>query len=142
MSSAGWPYARVLPLRRTMTWEQTFSTTSKTCEQYKMAFPRSASVWIKCFTIIADVTSRPESGSSRIKSDGSCRRAAMSAMRWRIPFEYEPTAEWRCGASEKSASSASIFAVKLLRGNPRSVPTSSRYSQPERNGYRSVSSGT
>ena len=62
--------ATTVPSYRTMTREQTRSTTSRMCELYRTALPRLASVRTRWRSTSVVVTSSPDSGSSNRMTDG------------------------------------------------------------------------
>jgi hypothetical protein len=63
------------------------SACSRTGQQKKMALPESARRAMTRRRTIAEVTSSPEKGSSSTSNSGSSSMAAMSTIRWRMPFE-------------------------------------------------------
>src|ERR1022692_1227541 len=67
---------------------QTFSTTSSTCELYRMVFPADAKAAIRSLIMMDAFTSSPESGSSSRMRSGSWRSAAAMRIFWRMPLEY------------------------------------------------------
>src|ERR1039458_7773139 len=67
---------------------QTFSTTSSTCELYRMVFPADAKAAIRSLIMMDAFTSSPESGSSSRMRSGSWRSAAAIRIFWRMPLEY------------------------------------------------------
>src|SRR6266567_8511695 len=82
-------FATTRPLCRITMRAETRSTVSSSCELNRTTLPRAASSWIRLRSTNAELTSRPEKGSSSRTISGLCRSAAASRTFCRMPFEYE-----------------------------------------------------
>ena len=67
------------------------STDSIRCVENKMVVPRSFSPKISSFSMFALIGSKPENGSSKIKSLGSCTTVAINWVFCCIPLERSST---------------------------------------------------
>ena len=95
-----------------------------------MDLPRALRLWIKFRMMSVEVTSSPDSGSSRTRMSGLSISAAISRMRCRIPLEYEPIVTCLCGHREnRRKREAMTFFLRGL-GMARNVAAMSRYSSP------------
>src|SRR5579884_480501 len=109
-------FATMRPRCRITTREQTFSTISSTCELNRTVLPVSASDRIRLRRTMVATASRPENGSSRITSSGSCSSAAPIRIFCRMPLEYDDSGECRSEASENRSSRAVIFRRSTFSG--------------------------
>ncbi len=81
--------ATTRPLCRMMTRAETRSTVSSSWELNSTVLPRAASSAMSPRRTSAELTSRPENGSSSSTRSGLCSSAATSSTFWRMPFEYD-----------------------------------------------------
>ena len=82
---------------------QSFSATSSTWVEKKMAAPRSIIARMCCFRVKAALGSRPTKGSSNRRSRGSSMRAPIKASFCFMPWEKEPTMSPRRWVMPKSS---------------------------------------
>ena len=86
--------------------EQTLSTTSRICEQKRMVRPWSARRFRSSLDTAAALASRPSKGSSRKRTSGPWRSAAIMTTFWRMPFENsEMRWCWASASPNRSMSS-------------------------------------
>ncbi len=138
-SSAGVPRAISRPCSSTATWSHSRCASTRLCVHMKTVWPRSRlSRATRSLTWRAATGSRPDVGSSRNSTSGSCNRVRASAMRCRMPLLYPPTRVSAASASSNRASSSSTRRVTCARGTPYTSAKMRRMSRPVR---RSSSDG-
>ena len=97
---------------------QSFSATSSTWVEKKMAAPFSVISRMCCFRVKAALGSNPTKGSSRSRSLGSSIRAPISASFCFMPWEKAPTMSLSRAVMPKASAYLSILACLVAASRP------------------------